>query len=138
LLMTPAVGLFYGGMVRKKNVLAILTQSFIIIAYVKLDRFNAVKKELYNAEIFGMSVTNSKGCGKQKGFIEVFRGMKHEVNLLPKVRIEIAVEEAFVEKVIQAIISGARPGEIGDGKIFVLPVEDRIQIRTGVRGREAI
>ena len=100
--------------------------------------FKEVKKELYQAKVFKMSVTNSKGCGQQKGFTEIFRGVEHEVNLLPKVRIEIAVNAKFVKPTVDAIIRGAKTGEIGDGKIFVLPLEGCIRIRTGENGTDAI
>ena len=85
-----------------------------------------------------MSVTNSLGCGQQKGYHESYRGVGIEVNLLKKVRLEIAVNEGFVEKTIAAIIEGARADQIGDGKIFVLDLPDCIRIRTGERGSEAI
>ena len=110
----------------------------LIIAYVKPERFKEVKKELYKAEVFKMSVTNSRGCGQQKGFTEVFRTTSEEVNLLPKVRIEIAVNEDFVEATIDAIVRGARTGEVGDGKIFVIPLQECVRIRTGERGGTAI
>jgi len=110
----------------------------LIIAYIKPERFNEVKKELYKAEVFKMSVSNARGCGQQKGFVEVFRTSGVEVNLLPKVRIEIAVNEGFVQPTVDAIIRGARTGEIGDGKIFVVPLQDCVRIRTGERGSEAI
>lgn len=110
----------------------------LIIAYVKPERFKEVKKELFNADVLRMSVSKSRGCGKQGGFVEIFRATKAEINLLPKIRIEIAVNDSFVGRTIDAIIKGARTGEVGDGKIFVLPLEDCIRIRTGERGIEAI
>jgi nitrogen regulatory protein P-II 1 len=99
---------------------------------------NEVKQELFKAEVFKMSVTNAMGCGQQKGYIEQFRGIEMEVNLLKKVRVEIAVNDNFVKPTIDAIIRGARSGEIGDGKIFVLPIEECIRIRTGETGSAAI
>ena len=110
----------------------------LIVAYIKPERFKEVKKELYKAEIFKMSVTNARGCGQQKGFTEVFRTKGEEINLLPKVRIEIAVNEDFVEPAIEAIMKGARTGEVGDGKIFVVSLAECIRIRTGERGGVAI
>ena len=110
----------------------------LIIAYIQPERLNDVKKELYAQEVFKISITNSLGCGQQKGFHEIYRGIEDEVNLFEKVRIEIGVNENFVEKTVNAIIKGARTGQIGDGKIFVLPLEECIRIRTGERGREAI
>jgi nitrogen regulatory protein P-II 2 len=85
-----------------------------------------------------MSVTNALGCGQQKGYHESYRGVDIEVNLLKKVRLEIAVNESFVERTVAAIIRGARSGEIGDGKIFVLEMAECIRIRSGESGGVAI
>jgi nitrogen regulatory protein P-II 1 len=85
-----------------------------------------------------MSVTNAMGCGQQKGYHETYRGADIEVNLLKKVRMEVAVNAEFVDSTIEAIISGARTGNIGDGKIFVMDLEECIRIRTGEKGQEAI
>lgn len=110
----------------------------MIIAYIQPEKLNAVKAELYSRDVFKMSVTNSLGCGQQKGYTETFRGVITEVTLLKKVRIEIAVNEAFVQTTVEGIIAGARTGKIGDGKIFVLPMEQCIRIRTGETGSAAI
>ncbi|MDH4201663.1 MAG: P-II family nitrogen regulator [Phycisphaerae bacterium] len=110
----------------------------LIIAYIQPHKLEDVKKALAEANVGKMSVTNSLGCGAQMGFEESYRGIKFEVNLLKKVRLEIAVNEDFVQKTIDAIISSARTGEIGDGKIFVLDLADCIRIRTGEYGTEAI
>lgn len=110
----------------------------LVIAYIQPERLNAVKQSLYQEEIHRMSVTNALGCGQQKGFHETYRGTDIEVNLLKKMRIEIAVNDSFVEKTIDAIIKGARTGNIGDGKIFVLDLPDCIRIRTGDRGEDAV
>jgi len=110
----------------------------LIIAYIQPHKLNDVKKSLYKAEVYKMSVTNSLGCGQQKGYHESYRGVSIEVNLLKKVRLEIAVNEDFVEKTINAVIEGARTGQIGDGKIFVLDLPECVRIRTGERGGEAI
>ena len=110
----------------------------LITAYIQPERLSDVKQELYKAEIYKMSVTNAMGCGQQRGYHESYRGVDIEVNLLKKVRLEIAVNEAFVQPTIDAIIKGARTGEIGDGKIFVLDLMECIRIRTGETGREAI
>jgi nitrogen regulatory protein P-II 1 len=110
----------------------------LIIAYVQPEKLNAVKKALYEKEIYKISVTNSLGCGQQKGYHESYRGAEVEVNLLKKVRIEIGVNDEFVEQTIEAIINGARTGKIGDGKIFVIPLERCIRIRTGEAGNDAI
>jgi nitrogen regulatory protein P-II 2 len=110
----------------------------LITAYIQPHKLNDVKQALCKAEVFKMSVTNSLGCGQQKGYHESYRGVPIEVNLLKKVRLEIAVNENFVEKTIQAIIEGARTGQIGDGKIFVTDLPECIRIRTGERGTAAI
>jgi len=99
---------------------------------------NDVKQELYKAEVYKISVTNAMGCGQQKGYHETYRGIDIEVNLLKKVRIEIAVNDNFVKPTVEAIIKGARSGDIGDGKIFIIPMEECIRIRTGETGTVAI
>lgn len=110
----------------------------MIIAYIKPEKLNAVKQELYKREIFKISITNALGCGQQKGYHESYRGAEEEVNLLKKIRIEIAVNHDFVQPTIDAIIEGAQTGNIGDGKIFVLNLEECIRIRTGEVGVDAI
>ena len=110
----------------------------LIIAYIQPYRLNDVKQELFKREIYKVSVTNALGCGQQKGYHESYRGADEEVNLLKKVRLEIAVNDAFVKPTVEGIVAGARSGEIGDGKIFILPLEDCIRIRTGESGGEAI
>jgi nitrogen regulatory protein P-II 1 len=110
----------------------------LIIAYIQPHMLNEVKQELYKAEVYKISVTNAMGCGQQKGYTEQYRGVETEVNLLKKVRIEIAVNDNFVQPTVNAIIRGARSGDIGDGKIFILPIEECIRIRTGEKGSAAI
>ena len=110
----------------------------LIIAYIQPEKLNDVKQELYKSEIFKMSVTNAVGCGQQKGYHESYRGVDIEVNLLKKIRLEIAVNQDFVQLTVDAIIKGARTGEIGDGKIFIIDLVECIRIRTGETGRDAI
>lgn len=110
----------------------------LIVAYIQPHKLNDVKEALYKAKVFKMSVTNAMGAGQQKGYHETYRGVDIEVNLLKKVRLEIAVNSDFVKPTIDAIVAGARTGTIGDGKIFVLPLEDIVRIRTGETGTEAI
>jgi len=110
----------------------------LIIAYIQPDKLTDVKQSLYKAEVFKMSVTNALGCGQQKGFHESYRGVDMEVNLLKKVRLEIAVNDNFVQPTVDAIIAGARTGNIGDGKIFILDLPECIRIRTGEKGHDAI
>ena len=110
----------------------------LIVAYIQPEKLNDVKQALYAREVYKMSVTNALGCGQQKGYHETYRGVDVEVNLLKKVRLEIAVNENFVEPTVEAIIAGAQTGKIGDGKIFVMPLEECIRIRTAERGGKAI
>jgi nitrogen regulatory protein P-II 1 len=110
----------------------------LITAYIQPDRLNDVKKALFESQIYKMSVTNAIGCGQQRGYTDSYRGAQIEVNLLKKVRIDIGVNDDYVQKCINAIIQGARSGNIGDGKIFVSNLEQCIRIRTGETGSEAI
>jgi nitrogen regulatory protein P-II 2 len=110
----------------------------LITAYIQPHKLNDVKQELYKSEVYKISVTNALGCGQQKGYHESYRGTDEEVNLLKKVRLEIAVNEGFVQPTIDAIIRGARTGQIGDGKIFVTQLDECVRIRTGETGGEAI
>ncbi len=110
----------------------------LIIAYIQPQKLNEVKQALSDADVGKMSVTNALGCGQQKGYEESYRGSVLEVNLLQKVRLEIGVNDEFVGTVVEAIVSAAKTGTIGDGKIFVVPVEECIRIRTGEKGSIAI
>lgn len=110
----------------------------LITAYIQPHKLNDVKQALCRAEVYKMSVTNSLGCGQQKGYRESYRGVPIEVNLLKKVRLEIAVNEDFVDRTVEAIVEGARTGQIGDGKIFITDLPECIRIRTGERGTAAI
>ena len=110
----------------------------LIIAYIQPERLNAVKQALFAREIYKMSVTNALGCGKQGGYLHLYRGAVEEVTLHKKMRLAIAVNDHFIDKTIEAIIEGARTGDIGDGKIFVLPMDACVRIRTGERGPSAI
>ena len=110
----------------------------LIVAYIQPEKLNDVKQALYAAEVLKMSVTNALGCGQQGGYHEKYRGVDIEVNLLKKVRLEIAVNDSFVKPTVDAIIAGSRTGKIGDGKIFIIPLDDCIRIRTGQTGGEAI
>lgn len=110
----------------------------LIVAYIQPHRLNDVKQELFKADVTKMSVTNALGCGQQMGYHESYRGVDIEVNLLKKVRIEIAINEAFVKSTVDAIINGAHTGNIGDGKIFITNLEECIRIRSGETGIAAI
>ena len=110
----------------------------LIVAMIQPHKLPDVKQALFEKEVHKMTVSNALGCGQQKGFTETYRGVIQEVNLLKKVRLEIAVNENFVEPTVEAIIKGARTGNIGDGKIFILDLPECIRIRTGERGGKAI
>jgi nitrogen regulatory protein P-II 2 len=110
----------------------------MIVAVVQPERLERVKEALFNAEVYKMTVSRVKGCGQQAGYDEQYRGQVKKVNLLEKIRFEIAVNDSFVEPTIKAIVKGAKSGAIGDGKIFVMPLEECIRIRTDERGGAAI
>ena len=110
----------------------------LIVAIIQPHRLEEVKKELYDAEVNLITVSEVLGHGRQKGVDEFYRGSKETGNLLRKIRLEIAVNENFVEPTIKAIIKGARTGKIGDGKIFVVDLPRCIRIRTGDEGSQAI
>lgn len=110
----------------------------LIIAIVQPHRLEQVKEELYKEEVNLITVSEVLGHGRQRGVAEVYRGMKETGNLLRKIRLEIAVNDNFVEPTIRAITKGAQTGEMGDGKVFVLPLEECVRIRTSERGGNAI
>lgn len=110
----------------------------LIVAVIQPHKLEDVMQELDKSEIHLRTVSNVLGCGRQKGRTEVYRGRKEIGNLLKKVRIEIAVNDEFVEAAISAIVRGAKTGNIGDGKIFVMNLEDCVRIRTGEKGNTAI
>lgn len=110
----------------------------LITALIQPHRLQKVKDELFKASVTKMTMNHVHGCGQQSGYTEKYRGVLHEINLLPKVRIEIAVNETYVKPAIDAIIKGARTGKIGDGKIFITHLPEVIRIRTGERGKPAI
>ena len=112
-----------------------------IIAIVQPARLEAVKEALSKVEVFRLTVSDVQGLGRQKGHTEVYRGHEYQVNLIRKVKLEIAVNDEYVQATVDAIIKAGRTGEegkIGDGKIFILPLEDAYRIRTGETGSEAI
>jgi nitrogen regulatory protein P-II 2 len=113
----------------------------MIVAMIRPEKLEAVQLALNERDIYLMTVTDVRGCGRQRGFTEVYRGTEFVVRLLPKLKIEIAVNDAFVEAAVEAIVHAARSGDtgqIGDGKIFVTPIDDAVRIRTGERGGPAI
>jgi nitrogen regulatory protein P-II 2 len=110
----------------------------MIVAIIQPAKLPDVKKALFEAEVRKMTVTNVIGCGQQAGYTESYRGSVIEVNLIKKIRLEIAVNDNYVKPTIDAVIKGARSGNIGDGKIFVLDLPQCIRIRTGEEGSEAV
>ena len=109
-----------------------------IEAIVKPFKLDAVRAAFTDLGITGMTVTEVKGFGRQKGHTEVYRGAEYAVDFLPKIKIELVLPDDQVERVIEVIVETARSGKVGDGKIFVLPVEDAIRIRTGERSDAAV
>jgi nitrogen regulatory protein P-II 1 len=110
----------------------------LVIAIIQPHRLEQVKEELYKADVNLITVSEVLGHGRQKGVTEVYRGVRETGNLLRKVRLEIAVNENYVERTINAITKGAKTGKMGDGKIFVIDLPECIRIRTDERGSEAI
>jgi nitrogen regulatory protein P-II 2 len=110
----------------------------LIIAMIQPHQLPATKKALFDADVKKMTVTNVLGCGQQGGYSETYRGVVHEVNLVKKIRLEIGVNDDYVDNTVKAIIKGAKTGRIGDGKIFILPLEECIRIRTEEKGKAAI
>jgi nitrogen regulatory protein P-II 1 len=110
----------------------------LIIAIIKPFKLEEVKTALSEIGVEGMTVTEVKGFGRQKGHTEIYRGSEYTVDFLPKVKIEIVVTDPIVPKVIETIVKAAKTGKIGDGKVFVVPVEETIRIRTDERGESAV
>ena len=113
----------------------------MVVAIIRPEKLEAVQVALNEHDVYLMTVSDVRGCGRQRGYTEVYRGTEFQVRLLPKVKLEIAVNDNFVEATVEAIVHASRSpetGQIGDGKIFVLPLEDCVRIRTGERGPQAI
>ena len=110
----------------------------LVVAIIKPFKLDEVRQALTAIGVSGMTVTEVKGYGRQKGHTEIYRGAEYVVNFLPKIKIEVAVASDQVDKTIDAITSAAKTGQIGDGKIFVTTVDEVIRIRTGERGEDAI
>jgi nitrogen regulatory protein P-II 1 len=113
----------------------------MIVAIIRPEKLEAVQEALAKRDVYLMTVTDVRGCGRQRGYTEVYRGTEFQIRLLPKLKLEIAVNDAFVEAAVEAIVHAARmgtTGQIGDGKIFVLELDDCVRIRTGERGGQAI
>ena len=110
----------------------------VIVAVVKPFKLDDVKEALEGLGIQGMTVTDARGFGRQKGHTEVYRGAEYQVDFVPKTRIEVAANDEQVDEIVKAIVTAARTESIGDGKVWVMPAEDVIRIRTGEKGSDAI
>ena len=110
----------------------------LITAIVKPFTLDDVKVALEEAGVLGMTVSEIQGYGRQKGHTEVYRGAEYSVDFVPKVRIEVVVDDSIVDKVVDAVVRSARTGKIGDGKVWVSPVETIVRVRTGERGTDAL
>ena len=110
----------------------------MVTAIIKPFKLDEVREALSGIGVQGITVTEVKGFGRQKGHTELYRGAEYVVDFLPKVRIDAAVDDALVERVIEAIAASARTGKIGDGKVFVMPIEQVVRIRTGETGKDAL
>lgn len=109
-----------------------------IEAIIKPFKLDDVKEALQEVGLQGITIVEARGFGRQKGHTELYRGAEYVVDFLPKVKIEVVVDDHMVDKTVDAIVNAAKTGKIGDGKIFVIPIEQAIRIRTGERGSDAI
>ena len=110
----------------------------LVTAVIKPHKWEDVREALETFGVTGMTVSEVSGYGRQKGHTEVYRGAEYSVDFVPKVRVEVVVDDAAVEKVVEVIVEAARTGKIGDGKVWVTPVETVVRVRTGERGADAI
>ena len=110
----------------------------LVTAVIKPHQLDAVKEALRAMDVSGMTVGEVQGYGRQKGHTEVYRGAEYSVDFVPKVRIEVVVDDSIVDKVVDSIVRAARTGKIGDGKVWVSPVETIVRVRTGERGTDAL
>ena len=110
----------------------------LIVAVIKPFKLNEVKDALTTAGVQGMTLTEAQGFGRQRGHSEVYRGAEYTVDFVPKLRVEVLVDDSLVGEVVDAVVRTAATGKIGDGKVWVVPVEEVVRIRTGERGRDAL
>jgi len=110
----------------------------LVVAVLKPFKLDDVKETLKRLGVQGMTLTESQGFGRQRGHTEVYRGAEYEVDFVPKLRVEVLVDDSQVDEVVDAIVSAANTGKIGDGKVWVLPVETVVRVRTGERGTDAL
>jgi len=110
----------------------------LIVAVLKPFKLDDVKEALKNLGVSGMTLTEAQGFGRQRGHTEVYRGAEYEVDFVPKLRVEVLVDDAQSDEVVDAIVRSAATGKIGDGKVWVVPVETAVRVRTGERGKDAL
>ncbi|BDM71951.1 P-II family nitrogen regulator [Streptomyces sp. NPDC021749] len=110
----------------------------LITAVIKPHRLDEVKNALQAFGVHGLTVTEASGYGRQRGHTEVYRGAEYTVDLVPKIRIEVLVEDADAEELVDIVVKAARTGKIGDGKVWSVPVDDAVRVRTGERGPDAL
>lgn len=110
----------------------------LVVAVLKPFKLDDVKEALKNAGINGLTLTEAQGFGRQRGHTEVYRGAEYEVDFVPKVRIEVVVDDAAADSVVDLIVAAAQTGKIGDGKVWVIPVDTLVRVRTGERGKDAL
>ena len=110
----------------------------LIVAVIKPFKLTDVKEALKNAGVQGMTLTEVNGFGRQRGHTEVYRGAEYEIDFVPKIRLEVLVDDEQTDDVVDAIVSSAATGKIGDGKVWVVPVETAVRVRTGERGKDAL
>ncbi len=110
----------------------------LVLAIIKPHKLDEVREALGSIDVQGLTVSEARGYGRQKGHTEIYRGAEYETSLVPKTRIEVVVEESYADRVVEAIQHAAQTGSIGDGKIFVIPVEHAVRIRTGEQNNDAL
>ena len=110
----------------------------LVVAILKPFKLDDVKERLKALNVTGMTITEAQGFGRQRGHTEVYRGAEYEVDFVPKLKLEVLIDDAQVDEVVEAIVSAANTGKIGDGKVWVVPVEQAVRVRTGERGSAAI
>jgi nitrogen regulatory protein P-II 1 len=110
----------------------------LVVAVLKPFKLDEVKEALKTIGVQGMTLTEAQGFGRQRGHTEVYRGAEYEVDFVPKIRVEVLVDDAQVDEVVDAVVENAATGKIGDGKVWVLPVEAVVRVRTGERGKDAL
>jgi len=110
----------------------------LVLAIIKPHKLDEVREALGAIEVQGLTVTEARGYGRQKGHTEIYRGAEYETNLVPKIRVEVVVEDDYADRVVEAVRHAAHTGSIGDGKIFVIPVDAAVRIRTGEQNNDAL